>query len=230
MKHLEDKDIRDALLRKESRRQETVVPDDFLDRVMDEISQSLADTEFTPQRTAMGKVKPMAIVLSVAASIALLVVFAWPRIKTMVNEKQDQQQLTATTNHPTKEKNKDSNTGTTIEVSQPKETTMPDTKLSNVATHPAPTREATTPQGRKSQQAIPSSGIDSLQYYIDKIEQELAVVDESLYIDRMNKVIRADERLQRMVSSYILHTLDEDGRPQTAENMSNVKKQENEDK
>ena len=47
---------------------------------------------------------------------------------------------------------------------------------------------------------------DSLDYYIDKIERELAQVDESLYIERMNKVIRADERLQRMVNSYILHT------------------------
>ena len=64
---------------------------------------------------------------------------------------------------------------------------------------------------------------DSLDYYIDKIERELAQVDESLYIERMNKVIRADERLQRMVNSYILHTLDKEGRPQTAENMYNVK-------
>ena len=67
------------------------------------------------------------------------------------------------------------------------------------------------------------SATDSLDYYIDKIERELAQVDESLYIERMNKVIRADERLQRMVSSYIMHNLDKDGRPQTADNMYNVK-------
>ena len=70
---------------------------------------------------------------------------------------------------------------------------------------------------------------DSLDYYIDKIERELAQVDESLYIERMNKVIRADERLQRMVNSYILHTLDKEGRPQTAENMYNVKSEQNEE-
>ena len=70
---------------------------------------------------------------------------------------------------------------------------------------------------------------DSLDYYIDKIERELAQVDESLYIERMNKVIRADERLQRMVNSYILHTLDKEGRPQTAENMYNVKTEEDEE-
>ena len=75
--------------------------------------------------------------------------------------------------------------------------------------------------------AIPTT--DSLDYYIDKIERELAQVDESLYIERMNKVIRADERLQRMVNSYILHTLDKEGRPQTAENMYNVKSEQDEE-
>ena len=70
---------------------------------------------------------------------------------------------------------------------------------------------------------------DSLDYYIDKIERELAQVDESLYIERINKVIRADERLQRMVNSYILHTLDKEGRPQTAANMYNEKSEQYEE-
>ena len=73
------------------------------------------------------------------------------------------------------------------------------------------------------------STTDSLDYYIDKIERELAQVDESLYIERINKVISADERLQRIVSSYILHTLDEEGRPQTADNMYNVKTEQDEE-
>ena len=68
----------------------------------------------------------------------------------------------------------------------------------------------------------------AIQRRIDKIERELAQVDESLYIERMNKVIRADERLQRIVNSYILHTLDKEGRPQTADNMYNVKTEEDE--
>ena len=51
----------------------------------------------------------------------------------------------------------------------------------------------------------------------------------SLYIERMNKVIRADERLQRMVNSYILHTLDKEGRPQTAANMYNEKSEQDEE-
>ena len=79
----------------------------------------------------------------------------------------------------------------------------------------------------KNPTAVPAT--DSLDYYIDKIERELAQVDESLYIERMNKVIRADERLQRMVNSYILHTLDKEGRPQTAANMYNVKSEQDEE-
>ena len=81
----------------------------------------------------------------------------------------------------------------------------------------------------ESKTSITVAATDSLDYYIDKIERELAQVDESLYIERMNKVIRADERLQRMVNSYILHTLDKEGRPQTADNMYNVKTAEDEE-
>ena len=70
---------------------------------------------------------------------------------------------------------------------------------------------------------------DSLDYYIDKIEREQAQVGESLYIERMNKVIQADERLQRIVNSYILHTLDKEGRPQTEDNMYNVKSEQDQE-
>ena len=88
-------------------------------------------------------------------------------------------------------------------------------------------RHAATVVAHKVSTTIPAT--DSLDYYIDKIERELAQVDESLYIERMNKVIRADERLQRIVNSYILHTLDKEGRPQTADNMYNVKTEEDEE-
>lgn len=81
----------------------------------------------------------------------------------------------------------------------------------------------------ESKTSTTATTTDSLDYYIDKIERELAQVDESLYIERMNKVIRADERLQRMVNSYILHTLDKEGRPQTAANMYNEKSEQDEE-
>ena len=233
MKHLEDKDIREALRRKESRRQEPEEPADFLDKVMDKINLSYADSEATLQQqvTTGSKMRPMFIILSVAASIALLVLLAWPRFNTGESGKQDQSPLTATTAHPQQGQSNDTNKEKAIDVSQPVETVTPAKEYTRLEAHTAPVRGATIPQRKKNQPVIVSTdGTDSLQYYIDKIERELAVVDESLYIDRINKVIRADERLQRIVDSYILHQIDEEGRPQTAANMSNVKKQENEDK
>jgi len=51
---------------------------------------------------------------------------------------------------------------------------------------------------------------DSLDYYINKIERELALVEDSLYIERIHKVMHADERLQRIVNNYILNELQKD--------------------
>ena len=68
----------------------------------------------------------------------------------------------------------------------------------------------------KAVASIPSD-VDSLEYFIDKIEQELAHVDESLYIERINKVIQADERLQRIVDQYIIHRIVSDEKPQTVQ-------------
>lgn len=74
-----------------------------------------------------------------------------------------------------------------------------------------------------------SSTADSLDYYIAKIERELAQVDESLYIERMQKLIHADERLQRIVNNYLFHQLDKDGRPIEAINTNHVSTTENEE-
>ena len=92
-------------------------------------------------------------------------------------------------------------------------------------------KEMSSPLRQQDRHIVASTSpnsTDSLQYYIDKIERELAKLDDSLYIDRINKLILADERLQRIVSSYILHTLDEDGRPQAVLNIFNKNPQENE--
>lgn len=55
-----------------------------------------------------------------------------------------------------------------------------------------------------------TSTADSLDYYINKIERELALVEDSLYIERIHKVMHADERLQRIVNNYILNELHKD--------------------
>ena len=55
-----------------------------------------------------------------------------------------------------------------------------------------------------------ASTADSLDYYINKIERELALIEDSLYIERIHKVMHADERLQRIVNNYILNELHKD--------------------
>ena len=70
---------------------------------------------------------------------------------------------------------------------------------------------------------------DSLDYYINKIERELALVEDSLYIERIHKVMHADERLQRIVNNYILNELHRDGKSSEASNINNVKTNEDEE-
>ena len=55
-----------------------------------------------------------------------------------------------------------------------------------------------------------ASTADSLDYYINKIERELALIEDSLYIERIHKLMHADERLQRIVNNYILNELHKD--------------------
>ena len=70
---------------------------------------------------------------------------------------------------------------------------------------------------------------DSLDYYISKIEHELARVDDSLYIERIHRVMHADERLQRIVNNYILNELHKDAQPHQATIINNVNTDEDEE-
>ena len=70
---------------------------------------------------------------------------------------------------------------------------------------------------------------DSLDYYINKIERELAQVDDSLYIERIHRVMHADERLQRIVNNYILNELRKDAQPHQAAIINNVTTDEDEE-
>ena len=72
------------------------------------------------------------------------------------------------------------------------------------------------------EQANTASAADSLDYYISKIERELASVDDSLYIERIHRVMHADERLQRIVNNYILNELHKDAQPHQATIINNV--------
>lgn len=74
-----------------------------------------------------------------------------------------------------------------------------------------------------------ASTADSLDYYINKIERELALVEDSLYIERIHQVMHADERLQRIVNNYILNELHKDVQSHEAAIMNPVKNNDDEE-
>ena len=184
------------------------VPADFTGRVMKRIEEQPSVYQSKRRR-----VWQYPIIAAVAASIVVLLTFhyLYNQEETAVEQPLVTQQI----------EQKDSSLK--AEIKEPKIMIAQEKAVTDTAIQ----RRTATVIAHKVSTTIPAT--DSLDYYIDKIERELAQVDESLYIERMNKVIRADERLQRIVNSYILHTLDKEGRPQTADNMYNVKTEEDEE-
>lgn len=185
-------------------------PDELTDRIMD----SLPDLPTEQPKPARRIRLYVASAIAAAASVLLLL--------TLHRNNVDPQQVQSLVTQQIEQKD----SSLKAEIKEPKMMIAQEKAVTDKARSAIQRRTATV-IAHKVSTTIPAT--DSLDYYIDKIERELAQVDESLYIERMNKVIRADERLQRIVNSYILHTLDKEGRPQTADNMYNVKTEEDEE-
>ena len=185
-------------------------PDELTDSIMD----SLPDLPTEQPKPARRIRLYIASAIAVAASVLLLL--------TLHRNDVDPQQVQSLVTQQIEQKD----SSLKAEIKEPKIMIAQEKAVTDKA-RAAIQRRTATVIAHKVSTTIPAT--DSLDYYIDKIERELAQVDESLYIERMNKVIRADERLQRIVNSYILHTLDKEGRPQTADNMYNVKTEEDEE-
>ena len=212
-----DQGLRQALQRRNEAAERMVLSEDFTDRLMQQIGKP------TPALPKGGRTKSFPywgrlVGASIAASVVLLLTFHYINNKEVT--KVEQPVVVKKTEKPLPQplpregRTKSLPSRGRLEGAVAKAKAVSQRPTQTTATHNTPTAVATT---------------DSLDYYIDKIERELAQVDESLYIERMNKVIRADERLQRMVNSYILHTLDKEGRPQTAANMYNEKSEQYEE-
>ena len=186
------------------------VPADFTERVMKRIEEQPSVLQSKRRRVWQSP-----IIAAVAASIVVLLTFhyLYNQEETAVEQPVVTQQI----------EQKDSSLK--VEIKEPNPMIAQEKPVTDKA-RTAIQRRIATVIAHKVSTTIPAT--DSLDYYIDKIERELAQVDESLYEMRI-KVIRADERLQRIVNSYILHTLDKEGRPQTADNMYNVKTEEDEE-
>lgn len=237
-----DEGLRRALQRKNDAAERMTLPEDFTDRLMQRIEQR-------DERPRRRRLWLYPVVGAVAASILLLLAF---HFKNHAVDKEDtnviaqkaesqsprteQREPSNSLEWPSREgRRSDQQTGQRTEqqdnpVDAPKAEYVPMRAQDRpVAVKTVAVNQLPKATSKVQQTSSGMSSTDSLEYYIDKIERELAQVDESLYIERMNKVIRADERLQRIVDSYILHTLDKEGRPQTAENMYNVKTEQDEE-
>ena len=220
-----DQGLRQALQRRNEAAEQMTLPEDFTDRLMEQIGKP------TPALPKGGRIKRLPYWGRLVAAAACLLIIIGVGLKLLPKEEPAKNQPIvvkktekplpqplpregSSESLPYGEKFGGESHGENTKKTVAKAKAVSQRPTQTTATHNTPTAVATT---------------DSLDYYIDKIERELAQVDESLYIERMNKVIRADERLQRMVNSYILHTLDKEGRPQTAENMYNVKSEQDEE-
>ena len=211
-----DQGLRQALQRRNEAAERMTLPEDFTDRLMEQIGKP------TPTLPKGGRTKSLPYWGRLVAAAACLLIIIGVGLKLLPKEEPAKKPIVVKKTEkplPQPLPNREGRTKSLpsrgkLEGAVAKAKAVSQRPTQTTATHNTPTAVATT---------------DSLDYYIDKIERELAQVDESLYIERMNKVIRADERLQRMVNSYILHTLDKDGRPQTAENMYNEKSEQYEE-
>lgn len=205
MNELKDNDLREALKRMEERRTPAKVPFDFCDKVMQEIE---------PKRKKRGKT--VATFLAIAASISFALLMVLP------HEKSDEKQ-TSTTNDthlvelPHQSKAVPPKNSLPSVTEKKVEKIMANRVVSKKKANEVQNTSAMTDNIAEKAVASTPSDVDSLEYFIDKIEQELAHVDESLYIERINKVIQADERLQRIVDQYIIHRIVSDEKPQTVQ-------------
>ncbi len=210
-----DQGLRQALQRRNESAERMTLPEDFTDRLMQRLEEP------TPTLPKGGRNKSLLywgrlVGASIAASVVLLLTFHFINNKEVTKVEQPivVKKTESQRSEPKAIKKEP------IQMAKEEKAVVAKTTMIN---------KRSKASVSESKTSTTVAATDSLDYYIDKIERELAQVDESLYIERMNKVIRADERLQRIVNSYILHTLDKEGRPQTADNMYNVKSVQDEE-
>ena len=233
-----DQGLRRALQQRNEAADKIMLSEDFTDRLMQRIEQK----EERPKRRRMWLYSTIG---AIAASILLLLTLHNKQHHVDIEKGTVIAQQTEQREQPGKpeSQNQDGQRPIPQTEQQEKAGNAPNAEQMPIKAEQAPMMAQEKPAANQSQTVNQRSNVasaiqktstnisttDSLDYYIDKIERELAQVDESLYIERMNKVIRADERLQRIVNSYILHNLDKEGRPQTAGNMYNVKTEQDEE-
>lgn len=216
MSELKDKDLREALRRREARRTKPEVPADFMANVMQEI---------VPKPARKPRYAYIAA-LAAAACIVFAVLIVWP---TEDKQKSDGSTLLVRQKRTMSPKSSDCESEVVGLKASTKETINNVDSESRVLPAKVAVHQAKRTDRELVEQRNTASASDSLDYYINKIERELAQVDDSLYIERIHRVMHADERLQRIVNNYILNELHRDGKSSEASNINNVKTNEDEE-
>ena len=203
-------------------------PDELTNRIID----SLPDLDCPKAKPAKRIRIYVATVVAVAACIMLLVMLT-TNMDTRENEKpiaQNDLVRRERTPSPTAADSKSDGSGLDV-----------DSKAVTAAfSRELPAKEAIHKANRtdiklvvRDHQAVrledSASTADSLDYYINKIERELALVEDSLYIERIHQVMHADERLQRIVNNYILNELHKDVQSHEAAIINPVKNNDDEE-
>ena len=203
-------------------------PDELTNRIID----SLPDLDCPKAKPAKRVRIYIATVVAIAACIMLLVMLT-TNMDTRENEKpiaQNDLVRRQRTPSPTAADSKSDGSGLDV-----------DSKAVTAAfSRELPAKEAIHKANRtdiklvvRDHQAVrledSASTADSLDYYINKIERELALVEDSLYIERIHQVMHADERLQRIVNNYILNELHKDVQSHEAAIINPVKNNDDEE-
>ena len=205
-----DSNLREAVNRREQQR--PPLTDGVNERLMQRMLES------APKPTRRLRYAYIAA-LAVAASIAIAVLMVWP---TNGNPESDGSQLLVQRVQTVCPTGTDLQPDTTGFVASTKETIKHEDMESRVLPAKRVVHQAIRTDRQLVEQANTASAADSLDYYINKIERELASVDDSLYIERIHRVMHADERLQRIVNSYILNELHKDAQPHQATIINHV--------
>jgi len=206
----QDTDLREALRRKYADTPQ--LPADFMQRMQ----------KSAPKPTRRPKYAYIAA-LAAAACIAFAVLMVWP---TNGDPEADGSKLLVQQERTTKT---DRQPDTTKLVASIQETIKHVDTESRVLPVKAAVHQAKKTDRQLVEQANTASASDSLDYYISKIERELAQVDDSLYIERIHRVMHADERLQRIVNNYIMNELHKDAQSHQATIINNVKTDDDEE-
>ncbi len=167
-KEYKDQGLRQALQRRNETAERMTLSKDFSDRLMERIGEQ----EQRPK--SKSRTWLYTLIGAAAASVVLLLTLHYLNNHEMTNVERPMV-VKQTEQHRSEPKAMEKKE---ISMAKEEKTIVAKTTMVNM-------RQKTSMTDNKTSTAIPAT--DSLDYYIDKIERELAQVDESLYIERMNR-------------------------------------------